>query len=208
MLYLSPVWHTLPENKRARFGYIQSPHGAGVGQGIIAGHPWMLDNGAFSDKWTEASWLVALERWQPYAGTCIAAVCPDVVGDAGATLARFKQYAPIIKQYGYPVAFVTQDGLQMADVPWSDFDVLFVGGTDKHKLKESYPFIAEAKRRGLWVHVGRVNSAKRIEAFWMADSVDGTTLAREPSPQVQTILLNAAKVAAAKKGMVSLWAMS
>ena len=208
MLYLSPVWHTLPASKRAKFGYIQNLHNGGVGQGIIAGYPWMLDNGAFSDKWTEAAWLAALERWQPYAGTCIAAVCPDVVGDAGATLARFTQYAPTIRQYGYPVAFVTQDGLCMDAVPWGEFDVLFVGGSTEHKLHGAWEFIAEAKRRGKWVHVGRVNSAKRIEAFWMADSVDGTSLAIEPSIRNQNRLLNAANVATAKKGMVTLWDMS
>jgi hypothetical protein len=106
------------------------------------------------------------------------------------------------------VAFVTQDGLTLDAVPWGQFDVLFVGGTDQHKLHESYPFILEAKQRGVWVHVGRVNSAARIEAFWMADSCDGTTLAIEPSPRKQAILLNAATVAQAKKGMVSLWDMS
>lgn len=208
MLYLSPVWHTLPEAKRSRFGYIQNLHNGGVGQGIIAGHPWMLDNGAFSDKWSESSWLAALERWQPYTATCIAAVVPDVVGDAAATAERFAKYAPTIRAYGYPVAFVTQDGLQMADVPWGQFDVLFVGGSTEHKLEQSYPFIWEAKQRGKWVHVGRVNSAKRIGAFWMADSCDGTTLAVEPSPRKQAILLNAANVATAKKGMVALWDMS
>lgn len=207
-MYLSPVWHTLLASKRAKFGYIQNLHNGGVGQGIIAGYPWMLDNGAFSDNWTEVAWLAALERWQPYAATCIAAVCPDVVGDAGATLARFTQYAPMIRRYGYPVAFVTQDGLCMADVPWGGFDVLFIGGSTEHKLRQAYPFIWEAKRRGKWVHVGRVNSAARIEAFWMADSCDGTTLAIEPSPRKQAILLNAANVATAKKGMVSLWDMS
>jgi len=208
VLYLSPVWHTLPEAKRARFGYIQNLHNGGVGQGIIAGHPWMLDNGAFSDGWTEVAWLAALERWRPYTATCIAAVCPDVVGDSAATLARFDVYEPVIRQYGYPVAFVTQDGLTMDAVPWERFDVLFVGGSTEHKLTQAYPFIWEAKRRGKWVHVGRVNSAKRIAAFWMADSCDGTTLAIEPTPRNQQRMLNGVAAAQAKKGMVSLWDMS
>ena len=208
MLYLSPVWHTLPEAKRSRFGYIQNLHNGGVGQGIIAGYPWMLDNGAFSDGWTESAWLAALERWEPYAGTCIAAVCPDVVGDAAQTLERFAKYAAIIREYGYPVAFVTQDGLTLAATPWDDFDVLFVGGTDKHKLTESYPFIWEAKRRGKWVHVGRVNSRERIaERFWMADSVDGTTLSIEPSIRNISRILGGVAEAQAKKGTVPLWDM-
>lgn len=207
MLYLSPVWHTILESKRSKFGYIQNLHNGGVGQGIIAGYPWMLDNGAFSDKWTEAAWIAALERWQPYAATCIAVVCPDVVGDAAATLARFDVYEPVIRRYGYPVAFVTQDGLTLAAVPWERFEVLFVGGSTEHKLYGAWEFITEAKRRGKWVHVGRVNSAKRISTFWMADSVDGTSLAIEPSIRNQNRFLNAASVATAKKGMVTLWDM-
>lgn len=207
MLYLSPVWHNIAPAKRARFGYIQNLHNGGVGQAIIAGHRWMLDNGAFSDNWTEAAWLAALAKWQPYTPTCIAAVCPDVVGDAAATLERFARYEPVIRQHGYPVAFVTQDGLTLDAVPWACFDVLFVGGTDQHKLRESWPFIAEAKRRGLWVHVGRVNSARRLEQFYMADSADGTQLAIEPSPRNQRKYIHAMAAANARKGTIPLWAM-
>ncbi len=201
MLYLSPVWHSLLPQNRNRFGYIIGlDKSKGPIGGIEAGGRWMLDNGAFSDKWSEAVWTDALQRWQPYTATCIAAVCPDVVGDAAATLQRFRQYAPVIRGYGYPVAFVTQDGLSMDDVSWDDFAVLFIGGTDTHKLSESMPFIMEAKRQGKWVHIGRVNSVKRIERFWMADSGDGTILAREPSIAVQTYLRNAAMAAAVRKG--------
>ena len=207
MLYLSPVWHTLSESNRARFGYIQNLHNGGVGQGIMAGFPWMLDNGAFSDKWSEAAWLDALRRWQPYTATCIAAVCPDVVANAAATLERFAKYAPVIREYGYSVAFVTQDGLTLDAVPWGQFDVLFVGGSNEHKLHGAWGFIAEAKRRDMWVHVGRVNSAKRIAHFWMADSADGTMLAMEPTSRRQSILLDAARMAAAKKEEISLWSM-
>lgn len=200
MLYLSPVWHSLLPQLRHRFGYIIGiDSGKGPIPGIEAGHCWMLDNGAFSDKWSESAWMAALERWQPYTSTCIAAVCPDVVGDAAATLERFRQYAPIIQQYGYPVAFVTQDGLTMDMVPWAEFDVLFVGGTDNHKLNESMPFIVEAKQRGLWVHVGRINSATRMAQFWLADSSDGTMLAVEPSIQRQRYMLQAAESAKGRK---------
>lgn len=200
MLYLSPVWHSLLPQYRDRYGYIVGiDSGKGPIPAIENGHRWMLDNGAFSDKWSELKWLAALELWQPYTSTCIAAVCPDVVGDAAATLERFRQYAPVIRQYGYPVAFVTQDGLTMDMVPWAEFDVLFVGGTDRHKLHESMPFIVEAKRRGLWVHVGRINSAARMARFWMCDSCDGTMLAVEPSIQRQRYMLQAAEAAKGKK---------
>ena len=82
------------------------------------------------------------------------------------------------------------------------------GGTDKHKLTESYPFILEAKRRGKWVHVGRVNSAARLtELFWMADSADGTTLSIEPSIRNIRRILGGVAAAQAKKGTIPLWDM-
>ncbi len=200
MLYLSPVWHTLLPELRTKFGYMQNLHNGGVSTAIHGGHRWMLDNGAFSDSWNEAKWIAALELWQPYTATCIAAVCPDVVADSAATLARFQQYAPIIRCYGYSVAFVTQDGLQMADVPWNQFEVLFVGGTTHHKLKQAWPFITEAHRRNKWVHIGRVNSISRIKLFSMADSADGTTLSREPSIANQYKILSGVAEANGTKG--------
>ena len=199
VIYLSPVWHSLLPQYRDRFGYMQNLHNGGISVAIQAGNTWMLDNGAFSDRWSESKWLAALELWQPYTSTCIGAVCPDVVGDASATLKRFTQYAPVIREHGYPVAFVTQDGLRMEDVPWGSFDVLFVGGTDKHKLSESMPFILAAQERGLWVHVGRVNSVRRMEQFSVADSCDGTTLSIEPSIRNQQKILFAMESIRAKK---------
>lgn len=200
MLYLSPVWNSLPQQYRHRFGYIMNAvYSRGPIGGLESGYPWLLDNGAFSDAWNEDGWLAGLERWQEYRSTCIASVCPDVVGDAAATLARFGQYAPVIRQYGYPVAFVTQNGLTMDAVPWNDLDVLFIGGTDQHKLGESMPFVVEAKRRGKWVHVGRVNSAKRMHQFWIADSCDGTSLKIEPSPRNCRIYVGAMEEIKGKK---------
>lgn len=200
MLYLSPVWNSLPERYRPRFGYIMNGmYNRGPIGGLEAGYPWLLDNGAFSDSWSEDVWRAGLERWQAHEATCIAAVVPDVVSDAAATLARFAAFAPAVREYGYRVAFVTQDGLSMADVPWSDLDVLFVGGTTQHKLHESMPFILEAKRRGKWVHVGRVNSAKRMHQFWIADSCDGTSMKIEPSPRYARLYTHAMEEIKAKK---------
>lgn len=47
----------------------------------------------------------------------------------------------------------------------------------------------EAKRRGLWVHMGRVNSEERLrEAAWMGvDSVDGTYLAFGPDRNLRQV---------------------
>ena len=82
--------------------------------------------------------------------------------------------------------------------------VLFVGGTDKHKLTESWPFILAAKECGKWVHVGRINSAKRMQMFAQADSADGTMLVREPSTRRQQLMLYSTEAAKGEKGTIPL----
>jgi hypothetical protein len=54
---------------------------------------------------------------------------------------------------------------------------VFVGGSTNWKEGPLVlPFIAEEKRQGKWVHVGRVNSLRRIKRFAElgADSFDGS----------------------------------
>lgn len=200
MLYLSPVYHTLMPHYRDRFGYMHNiaKLGAGVDAGIQAGHLWMLDNGAYANKFTPELWAQGMSKYIPWQHTCLGVVVPDVVGDWRATVTLFAQYAPLV-QPGYPVAFVTQDGLQVDGTPWDALDVLFVGGTDEHKLHGAWALIAEAQRLNKRIHVGRVNSVERIERFWMADSVDGTMLAREPSMTRQRYILQAADAATAQR---------
>lgn len=142
---------------------------------------WCLDNSVFTGKFSEKAWLQRLESVQSYKSTCLFATVPDVVGDFHATLKRFKRYR---KMLNLPAAFVSQDGIQAnaGQVPWDDFDCIFVGGSDQHKLgTEGRWVIEEAKKRNKWVHVGRVNSIERVRKFWMADSWDGTNLSFAPS---------------------------
>ena len=84
---------------------------------------------------------------------------------------------------GYPAAFVAQDGIEHTDVPWDEFDCLFIGGATEFKLGAiARRYATEAKRRGKWLHMGRVNSLKRwryAEAIG-CDSVDGTALVYDP----------------------------
>jgi hypothetical protein len=111
------------------------------------------------------------------------AVAPDVVGDAIATELRSLPWLARIRDLGMPAALVAQDGLEDLTIPWDAFDVLFVGGTTGWKLgNTARAIVAEAKRRGKWVHMGRVNSAKRIEYARAigCDSVDGTYIAFGP----------------------------
>jgi hypothetical protein len=146
---------------------------------------WAADNGAFNAKTYvgDERWFAWLERMAPWSGNCLFATAPDVVGDAQATLDRSLPWLPQIRALGYKAALVAQDGLEHLDVPWDAFDVLFIGGTDTFKLgPAAQGLMIEAKARGKNVHVGRVNSHKRLAyaAHFGADTADGTFLAKSP----------------------------
>jgi hypothetical protein len=68
---------------------------------------------------------------------------------------------------------------------------LFIGGSTEWKLgAEARALAALAKNRGLWVHMGRVNSLRRLRyaADIGCDSVDGTYLAFGPDQNLPTQL--------------------
>jgi hypothetical protein len=172
-------------------GFIDTP-----AQGRLRppGVTWCADNGAFSDRFDEGKWWRFLVKHAHESSTCAFAVAPDVVGDAATTIQRSLPWLPKIRALGYPAAFVAQDGQEALPVPWEDFDVLFIGGTTTWKLgPHARSIAAEAKARGKWVHMGRVNSERRF-AYARAigcDSVDGTFLTFGPDtnlPRLRTWL--------------------
>lgn len=182
MLYLSgalrPEWIGLP-----KLGFMFSPN---IGNRLPHIGPWAADNGCFTTKvrfdlGRYLSWLTARKYAQD---RCLFATAPDVVGDAVETWRRSSHVLPIIRNLGYKAALCAQDGLDPDTVEWDTFDCLFVGGSTQFKLAEStYALVAEAKRRGKWCHMGRVNGGARFVAAAQAgyDSVDGTFLAFAPT---------------------------
>jgi hypothetical protein len=103
--------------------------------------------------------------------------------DAQATLDGIGVWPDDIRALDYPCALVAQDGLEALPVPWDDFDALFIGGSTAWKLSQyAERLMREAKIRGKWVHVGRVNSLRRLRWCQLAgaDSADGTYLAFGP----------------------------
>ena len=147
---------------------------------------WAADNGCFSDNWKPGKWYGWLDNLDP-AG-CLFAVVPDVVGDADATNDRWKRYAPAVRALGFPCAYVTQNGC--TSIP-DDADVLFTGGDDEWKLGEQARLLMrDAKARGVWCHMGRVNSLRRLKlaAIDGYDSVDGTFVAFGPDLNLPRLL--------------------
>ena len=158
-----------------------------MGNRLPEGILWAADSGRFSspEKYTDEGYLRWLAKESDAADRCLFATAPDVVGNAGATLLMSAPMYARIRESGYKPALVAQDGLENLTefIPWSDFDVLFIGGTTAWKLGEAARgIVAEAKRRGKWVHMGRVNSRRRMvyaESIG-CDSADGTVLKHDP----------------------------
>ena len=187
-------YYANPSTKAAReamsaglIGAILTP---AQGNLLPAGADWCADNGCFGSGYPgDRAWLTWLHRMRRRSESCAFATAPDVVADAGATLKRSRPLLPAIRDLGYPAAFVAQDGL--VDPPWDEFDVLFIGGSTGWKLGPAAAGLAEqAHRHGKPVHVGRVNSAKRMRyARWIgADSADGTYLTYGPDTNLPALL--------------------
>jgi hypothetical protein len=179
---------------------------------------WIGDNGIYSNAYPgDDRYIEWLTSHAEYRSRCRFAVAPDVVADHDATLKRsWPLLRPIRRTVGR-VAMCAQNGATVEDMPWDYLDAVFLAGIVEcvpcgyvpaiqslpqfacpvgHVLTEwktgdvAATVAAEAKRRGLWVHMGRVNSKERVDrAVEMGcDSADGTYLAYGPDVNLPTLL--------------------
>lgn len=146
-----------------------------------------IDNGCFSEvgrrKFKLHSYFDMIVQTIDKVGSdCVLfSTAPDVPFDWQATLAKSLPVLPQIRKlHPYAMAaIVAQNGATIDNTPWDEFDCLFIGGDDEFKLgPDAMALTKEAKRRKKWVHMGRVNSLKRmlIAQRWGVDSADGTYL--------------------------------
>jgi hypothetical protein len=189
--------------KRDDFGVMMNPRHSSVYWKNLNMH-WALDNGVFSKKGFSAdAFRKMMDRPECLAAqdTCLFVVAPDklrlirknesgkddeIVGDPEGTIAQYRDWQREISARGYQVALVAQDRFEdyIQDVPWDLVDCIFLGGSTKWKLSAGARAVAEeANARYKWVHMGRVNSAKRtLYAHQIGcHSVDGTKLRFDPS---------------------------
>lgn len=180
---------------RRDFGMIVTPK---QGNRLPVGVTWIADNGCGPGKNGvglgypgDDAYLAWLAKMSDRRADCVCATAPDVVGDAEATLARSRPMFSRIRALGFKVALVLQDGAELQDLPWSEFDAVFVGGSTEWKLgAAAAALVAEAKARGKFVHMGRVNSRKRL-AYAQSigcDSADGTMLTFCPSVNIVKLI--------------------
>jgi hypothetical protein len=175
---------------------------------VIEHYPfWGGDNGAFTTKaggFKLGAYIAMITQpaLQTHRANCLFINAPDcltvlpdgsVIGDAAATLARFPLWGAVLRNLGFPVALVAQDGLEtmLGRVPWDDFDVLFVGGSTEWKLGPGAALcVREAKQRGKRTHMGRVNSLKRLRIAnnLGIDTADGTFIKYGPDVNLPRLL--------------------
>jgi len=180
---------------------------------------WALDNECFSraESFDLTAWLEWVATIPAAAReSCLFATAPDVLGDSEATLERSLHVLPMIRAAGFPAAFVIQNGATDR-VPWEHCDAVFVGGVpecpacswvrpaaDQAKTcplcgrrliewkigPEAETIVRHAVHRGKHVHMGRVNSKKRLvlAASWGCDSADGTFIRFAPDANLPRLL--------------------
>lgn len=210
--YLTGVTNEFSEAaRRSDLGLLGTPAG-GTWAKRSCYPTWAADNGCFVDAIKPGSfdadgWLAWLRRVGSVG--CLWATLPDVVGNALATWGRSKPYVETVRELGFPVAIVMQNGLEDEPEVWAEMlaaaDVLFIGGSaeclpcgyvhpvgDRSKVcpdcggrlsewklgKAARDLVSEALAAGKKVHMGRVNSGKRLRyaAEIGCHTADGTFL--------------------------------
>lgn len=178
IILVSGATRTVAEiGKHPNLGVLLTPRDRNVAppRGTI----WAADNSAFNgfDPDRFRNFLRRIKGRDD----CLWVACPDVVGDAEATMRMWPTWSEVIRSHGHVPALVAQDGLTASAVPWKEVGAVFIGGSTRYKLGESAAqIVGEARRRNLWTHMGRVNSARRLlfAAAIGCLSVDGSGFSR------------------------------
>ena len=144
--------------------------------------PYALDSGAWGcfqrkEVFCEVSYRRLID-WLGRDADWI--VLPDIVEGGQASLSFSLKWRSLVSQFSLPLLAV-QDGMRPEELPQVGPDLgIFVGGSTSWKLATLMDWGQLAQERGAYLHVGRVNSAKRIVLCQdaRADSFDGTSATR------------------------------
>lgn len=146
------------------------------------GMPYALDNGAWSAfiQGRPFDELAFDKAFSLLGENAEWVVLPDIVAGGLRSLEFSLLWLERLRSSPAPLLLAVQDGMTPDDVReyLSPAVGIFVGGTTEWKLKTLHSWGILARRRCCHLHVGRVNSAKRIllcAAAGGAHSVDGTS---------------------------------
>ena len=148
------------------------------------GMRYALDNGAWSafvqqQPFDEDAFLLAVDRLGEGADWI---VLPDIVAGGLASLEFSLRWKERLRGMPTRMLLAVQNGMQINDVAslLSPAIGIFIGGTTEWKEATAQAWGSVARRRHCHLHVGRVNSARRIRicAAAGADSFDGSGVSR------------------------------
>ena len=145
------------------------------------GFPYAVDNGAWTafnqkrpfDEVVFATVLKKLGRGADWV------VVPDIVEGGLKSLEFSLSWLPRVLEHSGRALIAVQDGMSESDVSHllGPYVGLFVGGSTDWKLRTMSAWGLLSRARGCWLHIGRVNSERRIAlcALAGAHSFDGTS---------------------------------
>ena len=148
------------------------------------GMRYALDNGAWSafvqqEPFDEEAFLVAVDRLGEGADWI---VLPDIVAGGLVSLDYSLRWKERLRGMPTKLLIAVQNGMQIDDVAslLSPAVGIFIGGTTEWKEVTAQAWGSLARRRNCHLHVGRVNSARRIRicAAAGANSFDGSGVSR------------------------------
>lgn len=166
-------------------------------------YPWAaVDNGCFTPSGQarfdlEDYLALAVAAREVWGDELLFVTAPDVAFDWEKTLKASLPVLPKIRAAlpdAHVAALVLQDGATVRNLPWDEFDALFIGGSTEWKIGDvARQITAEANRRGKWVHMGRVNSGHRlaIAQSMGVGSADGTYLLHATELAIAVVAVSA-----------------
>lgn len=157
------------------FGWLFTPF---IKNKPILDIPYYSDNGAFakSKPFTDHNYQRHIEYCAKVGVNWLTA--PDCVGNSVETNRLFRVWLDRLQCV--PIAYVLQDGIKIDEIPFNECVCVFLGGSTEFKLSDyALKLCYTAKERGKMVHIGRVNTIKRIKHFeGIADTIDGSSWSR------------------------------
>lgn len=190
------ITQSIPTTRKVRATYSPSigrlvtpRHFPSIAETVAEGITLAADNDGFNGV-DFVAFEKMLDALEPFAESVRFVTVPDVVCDAAGTIELWREWAPKVALRGLKPALVLQNGMTPAPngvrygdevIDWSEVGAVFVGGDDAYKDGVDVALIVfEAKRRGRHVHVGRVNTVRRLRHAQAlgADTVDGSGWAR------------------------------
>ncbi len=163
----------LTEGTYGHFINAMSPHKKSITLGFG------VDNGCFSKAFSPERFIkYTAKLLNTPSSNLLFVVVPDKVGDAVETTSLFHTWKDKLK--GLPLAYVLQDGIDKDMLP--DVEWYFIGGSTEFKLGSVARDITKyLVSIGKSVHMGRVNSPKRVRIAkeFGCVTVDGTRVAHD-----------------------------